>query len=272
MKNVKIGKTAPFMGRAKEGLSFLKKKEPWEFSGSGLKLFGACLMLLDHIGVAVIERGILKSGNRLLMKQILETRAGMGWWYVNRLLRCLGRMAFPIFAFFLVEGFCCSKRKTAYGLRLFGFALLTEIIFDLAIFEQWFYPQYQNVMFTLLIGYLTLWGIQKSRQKIWLRTLMAAAGCLAAFLLKTDYGAMGIMMIILLYWFRGTGMQLTVGAFAAAAESASSWGLSALAFVFLARYKGKRGNWPGKYFFYLFYPGHLFLLYLVRLFINDNYG
>lgn len=239
-----------------------------EVTGSGLKLFGAFSMLLDHIGVAVIERGILKSGNSQMMKRIMETGAGMGWWYADRILRYVGRLAFPIFAFFLVEGFCHSKNKTEYGLRLFGFACLTEIVFDLAVFDQWCYLSYQNVMFTLLIGFLTLWGIQKSRQKWWLRTLCAAAGCMAAFLLKTDYGAMGVMLMILLYWFRGSGIQLIAGAFGAAIESASSWGISSLAFIGLAFYRGKRGAWPEKYFFYLFYPCHLLLLYLVRLLMN----
>lgn len=250
----------------RKGPSFGKRRRGRPgFSGSLLKLVGVIAMLLDHIGVAVIEQGILKSGDPVLMQQILATDAGQTWWYADRVMRYAGRLAFPIFAFFLAEGFCQTRHRRDYGLRLLIFALLSEIPFDLAMFGTWLYLDYQNILVTLLIAYITLCGVQRFNRKLWAQLLCIAAGCGAAYLLQSDYGGIGVMIVVLLYWFRGTGLQIPVGAAAAALESAENWCFSALAFIPLAFYNGERGSWPRKYFFYVFYPAHLLVLWGIRM-------
>ncbi len=233
-------------------------------SGSALKLLGAFSMLIDHIGVVLIERGILKSADPIKMSWILRTEAGRHWWYVDRICRCVGRLAFPIFVYLLVEGAVHTRHRKAYGLRLLLFALLAEIPFDLALSGRWSYLGYQNVLFTLLFIYLTLCGIQASFQQPVRLLLWVLAGCGAAQVFRTDYGAFGVILAVLLYWTRGSGRQLMSGALLVALESCRTWGMAALAFIPLAFYDGKRGRWPGRYFFYVFYPAHLFVLYLVR--------
>lgn len=251
--------------RGRKGPSFGKKRRfPPAFSGSALKLFAVFSMTADHVGAALIERGILKSGNPRLMGQILATQAGTYWKNLDQVLRYAGRLAFPVFAFFLAEGFIHSRHRREYGLRLLIFALLSEAVFDLAFYDRWFYPRHQNVLFTFLIAYLTLWGIQKCGRRQALRLLCAGAGCAAGYLLKCDYGAVGVMLVVILYWFKGREDRLLAGAVIAAADSAASWCTAALAFIPLAFYSGERGKRPGKYFFYVFYPLHLLLLYLGR--------
>ena len=209
-------------------------------SGSALKLIAACSMLLDHIGVLWIKEGVLC---------------------------CAGRLAFPIFAFFLVEGFCHSRNRERYGLRLLAAALLTEGIFDWAIYGKWFYPAHQNVLFTLLIGLVMLWGIERSWQNEWARSLWIVAGGGGALLLRSDYDALGVILILLFYCLKDSPCRLAAGvvmmAIAAAGSSVMEY-FAVLAFPLLALYNGERGRWPGKYFFYLFYPGHLLLLRLMR--------
>lgn len=228
-----------------------------------LKLIALCSMLLDHVGIVIVERGILKSDRPLSMVEILQTASGRRWWYVDRVLRCAGRLAFPIYVFLLVEGFVHTRHRKAYGMRLFGFALLSEVPFDWAIFGQAVYPAYQNVMFTLLIAYLTLWMMQKVQGSFVLQVLFSTAGCLAAEMVHADYGAMGVMFALLVYIFRESGHQLKVTAAAAALESLGNYGLAALSVLFLAFYRGKEGKWPGKYLFYFAYPGHLLALAVV---------
>lgn len=235
----------------------------FQMTGSELKLLGAVFMALDHIGVVIVERGILKSGNPAQMHQILKTASGRNWWYADRVLRCIGRLAFPIFLFFLVEGFMHTRHKKDYGKRLLFWAVLSEIPFDLAIFGTWFYPNYQNVLFTLFFAYLTLCAIQYFRRYFWMQVFCTVLGCFAAWLFKVDYGAAGILIAVLLYWFRGSILQAEVGAVACAIESLNCFGLSALAFIPISFYHGERGRKPGKYFFYFFYPVHLFLLFLL---------
>lgn len=89
-------------------------------SGSTLKLIAIITMLIDHIGAAVIARLLIAGqGSEMLYK-------------IYYAMRAVGRVAFPIFCFLLVEGFFYTGSRKKYALRLFGFALLSEIPFDLA--------------------------------------------------------------------------------------------------------------------------------------------
>ena len=112
-------------------------------SGSTLKLIAIITMLIDHIGAAVIARLLIAGqGSEMLYK-------------IYYAMRAVGRVAFPIFCFLLVEGFFYTGSRKKYALRLFGFALLSEIPFDLAFSGKILEFGYQNVFFTLLIGLLS---------------------------------------------------------------------------------------------------------------------
>ena len=145
------------------------------------------------------------------------------------------------------------------------FALLSEIPFDLVFAGKAFYWGYQNVMITLLIGMLTMYGCKVLEEKISNKAgcIVACGGCfvlgaLLADLLKTDYGARGILPILVLYFLRRyKPLQILGGALS------FYWEFPApLSFLFISCYNGKRGM-RMKYFFYLFYPVHLLILYLI---------
>lgn len=212
-------------------------------------------MFIDHVGAAVIARVLMTGGGSAELYRVYLA------------MRDIGRIAFPIFCFLLVEGFEHTRDRRKYALRLFLFALLSEIPFDLAFSSKVLEFGYQNVFFTLFIGLLTIMAFHAvEERKEWhplLRCLLLAgivfAGMGGAWLLRTDYDAKGVMCILLLYFFRRSrGLQILVGCLAF-----FWWELPALvAFIPIAFYNGKRG-WNIKYFFYLFYPVHLLLLYLI---------
>lgn len=219
-------------------------------SGSTLKLIAILTMLIDHIGLAVV-------GRLTIMRPELYD--------VYKIMRGIGRIAFPIFVFLLVEGMRHTKDIKKYALRLGVFALISEIPFDLAFHAQVLEFTYQNVFFTLFIGLLVIWAMDSTvravENKIFGALLMAAAvaaGAVAAELLKTDYGATGILCIVVIYLFSyDRRLQLVAGCVV------FLWEWQALfAFLPIAFYNGRRG-WKLKYVFYIFYPLHLFLIYLV---------
>lgn len=222
-------------------------------SGSTLKLIAIVTMFIDHAAAAVLLRVLLSKG----VVQELYT----AYW----VMRYIGRIAFPIFCFQLVEGFDRTRSLKKYILRMALFALATEIPFDLAFAGRPVYWRYQNVMFTLLIGLLTMLGfslVEKTKLHIVLKVLCAglilAAGAGAAELMHTDYGAIGILCIMVLYVLRRKKiLQILGGCISFAWEYTAP-----LAFIFIGLYNGKRG-WRMKYFFYAFYPVHLLFLYLV---------
>ena len=107
------------------------------------------------------------------------------------LLRWIGRLAMPVLCFFIGEGLRHTRSPRRYLLRLTGFALLSELPFDLAFYGgiEW---GHQNVYFTLALGLLALWAIQSRGMEGWLLALTAA---LAAELLGCDYGMYGVLPV-----------------------------------------------------------------------------
>lgn len=244
-------------------------------NGSTLKIIALVTMLTDHIGAVVLERMLLQRGyleavwrgqefyQAFYRENFILTTA----YFIMR--NIIGRWGFPIFCFLLVEGFCHTRSVWKYALRLGLFALISEVPFDLAFFGTFFYWQYQNIFFTLLIGLLVMILFRCIQEKVRARVLLKLplyglaflAGAALADLLCTDYGSKGIVAIVVLYVFRNIRwLQLLAGA------AAFCWEFPApLAFIPVWFYNGERGL-KMKYFFYIFYPAHLFLLYLAAYF------
>ena len=237
-------------------------------SGSTLKIIAVITMLIDHIGAALVWRVYLTNYPGL-------SNEGLRSLYIFYIvLREIGRIAFPIYCYLLVEGFARTRNPWKYALRLGVFAFLSEIPFDMAFSSEVLEFGYQNVFFTLLCGLLAMIasdGISRRLSgkcseklrgyvEIAITCLCAALMAAVAGFLRTDYGAKGVACIMILYLTRKKKvMQLTAGALA------FCWELTApLAFIPIAFYNGKRGL-RMKYFFYIFYPAHLLILYLICL-------
>ena len=177
------------------------------------------------------------------------------------LLRWIGRLAMPVLCFFIGEGLRHTRSPRRYLLRLTGFALLSELPFDLAFYGgiEW---GHQNVYFTLALGLLALWAIQSRGMEGWLLALTAA---LAAELLGCDYGMYGVLLILLLDRFhRARSEQLAAAAllnlaFFGLQTQTMSW----IALPLLWLYNGKRGR-DDRRLFYLYYPAHLCVLGILR--------
>lgn len=205
-------------------------------SGFALKWIAIITMGIDHIGAVLYPQYII--------------------------LRIIGRISFPIFCFLLVEGVLHTHNIRKYIKRLFLFALISELPFDLAFYGK-IMLQHQNVFFTLCAGVIMLAVLEYRRNNI--DSLLVVIGTiLLTETVASDYGAGGILIILCFYvlyrkhflkqaafagvnlLYYGTGVQAYAG----------------LAAVPLLFYNGKQGR-SMKYFFYLFYPVHLLILYLI---------
>ena len=241
------------------------KQNKFDISSAGLHILAMCLMLCDHLWATLIP--------------------GNNW------LTCIGRLAFPIFAFVLVEGYFHTRNLKRYALRLLLFAVLSEIPFNLMYSSSVIYPFHQNVIWTLLIG---LWMIhlnEKAKEKQpYLRILTAVGTILLGPLLGlvsfADYNSAGVLMILVFYFFRGRhwwcylgqiagmyyinfemlkGLVFPVSLLGVNLEIPQQ-GLAILSLIFLWLYQGRRGI-SAKWFQYLcywFYPAHMLLLWLIR--------
>lgn len=206
-----------------------------------------------------------------------------------------GRIAFPLFAFMLTEGFLHTADRKKYALRLLIFALISEIPFDLMLERSIFYPFHQNVLWTFLIaiGMLSLLETAKAKSAFFLRLLLSAlvitGGYLLGFLCFVDYFGYGVLTVALfyfthtdssmtskqkitlrllqaagLYWINCEmmkGMMIPVSVFGLQTEIyKQSFALLALPLIWL--YRGKQGlyNKTVRAVYYWFYPVHLLLL------------
>ena len=223
-------------------------------SGPALKLAACITMLIDHVGASCIE-ATYEVADRT-PPQILQ---------LDLVLRFIGRLAFPIFCFLLVEGFLHTHDVKKYIGRLFLFGLLSEVPFDMAFFRTPFYRGAQNVYWTLALGVLAMALMQKFQDAegtIAWTGRFAALGCaVVAQLAGTDYGAIGVALIVALYLTRNNRKyQCIIGAVMMLFELTAP-----LAFVLIWFYNGQRGRCPqwAKWAFYGFYPVHLSLLAVV---------
>lgn len=244
-------------------------------SSSTLKILAVISMLTDHTGAVLLERILIGrglytaewAGEEVLQQFYQDNLLLYAVWFVMR--QIIGRLAFPIFCFLLVEGFLHTRSVFKYACRLGIFAVISEVPFDLAFCGIPFFWGYQNIFFTLFIGLLTMLAFRCISEKfkihfalkLPLYILALIAGLAAAEKLYTDYGARGVLGIMAIYIFRKVKWQQIL-----AGCVAFLWEITApLAFIPIAFYNGKRGL-KLKYIFYAFYPVHLFLLYLAAYF------
>lgn len=225
-------------------------------SGSALKLIAIIIMTIDHTAHILLSQW---SPANVPLFYI-----GQKGFSLYRICRDVGRMAFPIFCFLLVEGFLHTSNRFRYGRNLLLFALLAEIPFNYIYqFYSWKDPTHQNVFFTLFFGYLALCAWERFMNKPYLQLLCIAGLFLVSYYFEADYSFWGYTLILILYFLRYEKLaQALLGSFWLYWE----W-KACFAFIFINMYNGERGFIKGKfgkYFFYLYYPLHLAVLEILR--------
>ena len=215
--------------------------------GFTLKLIAMITMAIDHTGAILFPEHI--------------------W------LRIIGRLAFPIFAYMVAEGFYYTHNKNRYLLRMGIFACVTEPFFDLAFYGRLGFT-HQNVCLTFFIAIAGLYAIYMVQQKVNNIVAVKLISCviivifaLVAQFLRTDYGSFGVMLVYVYYMLRDNYLEKHI--FSTVLQIVCATGIqrySALSTIPLMLYNGKRGRGL-KYMFYVFYPAHLFVLYLISQFI-----
>ena len=209
-----------------------------------LKIIAIVSMLVDHIG-------------HIFFPEVM-------------IFRIIGRISFPIFAYVLVEGIHYTKDITKYMLRLGIFALLSEIPYDLAIMGSVLEFSHQNVFFTLFFAVLMFWAYKKIEHhglKTGALVVIFLLGIFVCQYLNTDYCDIGILLIFAFYMYRDkkVGRLVLAGAlFLGLTGGLQLYALLALPLI--ALHNGEQGP-KMKSFFYLFYPAHLLILYIVHLIV-----
>lgn len=244
--------------------------EKMDLSAAALHILAMAFMLMDHLWAT------------LLLAQ--------EW------LTCVGRIAFPIFAFMAVEGYFHTHNLKKYLLRMLIFAVISEVPFDLMYGGTWFYPVHQNVIWTLMMGLVGIHLMETVRKKkstfvyILVSAIVVILGGLLGTLSMVDYYGMGVLTVFIFYFFRGRkwwcllgqmltlywvnvellgGLMYPIRLFGMEFELCQQ-GLALLALLPIWLYRGRQGyhSKPFQYFCYAFYPIHMLVIVLVLNVIN----
>lgn len=211
-----------------------------KLSGSALKLIAILSMVTGHCAYFLMEQGT----------PLYEA------------MRCFGRIAFPVFAFLIAEGFAHTRNRVRYFLTLCVFAILSELSWHLLNGNDGTH----NVMFTLALGVITF-SIIDSNKLHYHKTLCISFVLVMALLatcLGVDYEWWGILMIVVFHLFKDKSIRLLF-----VLPLMMHYGLvgALLASIMISFYNGQRGFIKGniaKYGFYAFYPAHLLLIWLLH--------
>lgn len=243
------------------------KTQMKRLTGFQLKWIAVISMVLDHVGACIIRKSLVTYFPQVTMANRTEV---MVLYYAGEVCDALGVVAFPIFCFLVAEGFAHTRDRRRYGLRMLLFAAAAEIPFNLVHNGTLLYPKLQNVLFTLAIGILTLYGCSLAdarfagkKAEIPVRGWIIALGMGLAFLVRGEYVFLGVLAICLFYALREHD-RLRFLAFVPLVVP-SFWSLLAAVPIYL--YCGKRGR-GSKYFFYVFYPAHFLVIYGICLWMG----
>lgn len=199
-------------------------------------------------------------------------------------LTCIGRIAFPIFAFLITEGYIHTSNINKYIKRMVIFAIITEIPFNLMVSASPIYPFHQNVLWTFVISLLTLKYLNFDNVKNSFKSiLIILLAIIIATVTMCDYFGAGVMMVVGFYIFRKSKFlqllmmiyvnMILIKGYSYPIDIAGytyyfpQQGFAVLSLIFIWLYNGKQGyhaKWF-KIFCYAFYPLHMLILYILTI-------
>lgn len=228
-------------------------KERTGLTGNQLKLIAMITMTLDHVGLMLLPQ--------------------------YRILRIVGRLAFPIYAYMIAEGCRYTHNKGRYFLRLFTLGMLCQVVYYFAMGSL-----YQCILITFSLSaaviFLLEWA-EGQRKAVYILAVMGAfltLGFLCTFLpmllpgtdYYIDYGFFGVLLPVIIWAVRTKKEKLwacVLGLMLLALECGGIQWFSLAAVPLLALYSGQRGKHAIGKLFYIYYPAHLAAIYGISLLV-----
>ena len=237
-------------------------------NGNQLKVIAMTAMLIDHL-VCVIYPNYPTD-----------------WWIIG--LHMIGRMAAPIFWFFIAEGYYYTRDWKRYAIRLLLFAIISHFAYNFAFgipfipFKTSVFNQ-TSVIWSLFWGLIALVVRDCEKLKEWQKTLILIGILLISFC--SDWSCIAVLAIIGISDNRGNFKKQMISMMFFVAMYAIIFMIFinpiygviqlfvALTIPLLKAYNGERGKWKGlKYLFYVFYPLHLIVCGIIRIWLHGNVG
>ena len=242
-----------------------------DITADGLKMFACIVMLIQTVGIAVIEKELIhleqytqESLNQAMSQDSrLMTLAGIG-----SIMQLIGGMAIPVFAFLLVEGFRNTSDYKKYLLTMIITALVSEIPYDLAICGKVWDLSSQNAMITMcicliMLKCMELFSNSSGFAGSMVRILIMIAAIVWVSIFRAEYGLCMVLLVTVFYVFDTKNVLKTV----LGCIISLMYVTGPIAFYGIWCYNGERKDRINKYVYYAFYPLHLLVLGVIAKFV-----
>lgn len=225
-------------------------------TGANLKRIALISMLIDHFAVAILFQGI--SLNSFHFSADINYLAQL----LYSPLRMLGRLAFPLYIYLLIEGFHHTSSRVNYFKRMAVLCIVSEVPYDLALTNQMFDWNHQNIFFQLMLLMILFYFLEKFEIQPGKKLLALFPIMILAEYARIDYGMFGIIAGFIMYEAYGSKVREGLSVIPAFLFSYQSYFVY-FSGILIYLYNGERGR-VNKHFHYWAYPGHLFFYYLFR--------
>lgn len=236
-------------------------------TADGLKIFACAVMLIQNIGIAIIENGLigLDQYTQDSLSKAMETDSDLMFMAgVGSVMQLIGGMAVPIFAFLLVEGFMKTSDYRKYLLSIVVFALISEIPYDLAMNQKLLDTSTQNALVGMAVSLLMLYFLRMAKEKrgavsIALQVLIVICAVAWVSLFRAQYGFCIVLLTAIFYLlYTKNGWKTLLGIIVSLLYVTGP-----LSFYGIWCYNEERKDRLPKYAYYIFYPTHLLILGLI---------
>lgn len=235
-----------------------------DITADGLKMFACIVMLIQSIGIVIIEKGLIhldqytQAGlnEAMVQNSHLMTLAGMG-----SVMQLIGGMAIPVFAFLLVEGFQNTSDYRKYLLAMGVTALISEIPYDWAMSGKLLDMSSQNALIgtcicLMMLKYLDMFKEMSGTARTLVRVLVVLAAVIWVSMIRAEYGLCMVLLVAVFYVFDTRNVLKTI----LGCMISLMYVTGPIAFYGIWCYNGERKNRIPKYVYYTFYPLHLLVL------------
>lgn len=221
------------------------------FTGNQLKLIAVISMTLDHIGAMLLTDVVL--------------------------LRILGRLALPIFAYMIAEGCRHTRSRGRYLGRIAALAAVCQAVYFISMGSV-----YMSILVTFSLSIMLICVIENFQRKRDLTSRMLAFGTLLGIFFVCvalpelwegsdfgiDYGLMGVLLPVLIYFGSEKTKYLTAGLILLGFSYGGVQWFALAAVPLLGMYNGQRGKGSIGKWFYLYYPAHMAAIYGLSLILK----
>ena len=213
-------------------------------TGNQLKLIAMLTMTIDHIGAILLPQ--------------------------YRFLRIIGRLSMPIYAFMIAEGCHHTHDRKAYFLRLLGLALLCQVVY--AAVDR---SLYQCILVTFSLSVALICAVEWAQKKRTPGSLFTTAVLIIGIYFVceklpqyvpgffVDYGFWGVMLPVIVYFGGRSVWAFLAGLTVLCLSRGGLQWWAMLTVPLIALYSGQRGKHRLGWMFYLYYPAHLVVIYLL---------